>query len=75
MKKLILLMTVVFTTVNFIHAQIVGTPNANIAFSTNPQAKLLAHVQSNNSSDLGNFSKQWIGIGQPLNGLYGFRSQ
>jgi len=55
------------------NAQKAGFPGST--FNTNDNGKLLAHIQSNNNSDLGNFSKQWIGIGQPISRAYGLRIQ
>jgi len=58
-----------------VQAQRLGIPN-NTTFYTNTNGNLLSHVQSGNSADLGNFSRQWIGIGQPGNiPAYGFRTQ
>lgn len=75
MKKLILLMCVLITSFSLVEAQRLGIPN-NTTFYTNTNGNLIAHVQGGNSTDLGNFSRQWIGIGQPGNiPAYGVRTQ
>lgn len=74
MKKLTSLIVVLFTIIHFTEAQRAGVPNGWV-FNTNSSSGLLAHVQSNITSDLGNFSKQWAGIGQPITGAYGYRVQ
>ncbi len=78
MKKLITLMALVFAISNFMYAQTVGTPST--LFTDNSTSPLLSHVQSGNPNDLGNFNRQWIGIGQPSAGatvldVYGVRTQ
>lgn len=75
MKKLILLVCLLMTSFSLIQAQRLGIP-LNNTFYTNANGNLLSHVQSGSSADLGNFSRQWIGIGQPGNiPAYGVRTQ
>ncbi len=73
MKKLILLISVFVTILYSLQAQTVGITQTYFVDTDNG---LLSHIKSGVPSDLGNFTKQWIGIGQPGNiPAYGFRTQ
>jgi len=68
---------VAFTAFTFIHAQSqIGTPGGNSVsfFNTNSQGGLLGQRQAGTFGNFGT-GDQWIGIGQPIPGAYGFRTQ